>query len=377
MILNSEQEAVRDAVRAFAQAELWPNAARWDKEHTFPKEAHRGLAALGAYGICVPQEQGGAGLDYVTLALVLEEVAAGDGGTSTAISVTNCPVNAILMKYGSAAQQRQWLEPLAQGQLLGAFCLTEPHVGSDASGLRTTAVREGSEYIINGVKQFITSGQNGDVAIVIAVTDKGAGKKGMSAFLVPTNAPGYGVARLEDKLGQHSSDTAQINFDHCRIPAENLIGREGEGYGIALGGLEGGRIGIAAQSVGMARSALEVAVAYAKERQSFGTAILNHQAVGFRLAECATQIEAARQLIWHAAALRDAGRPCLKEAAMAKLFASEMAERVCSAAIQTLGGYGYVSDFPVERIYRDVRVCQIYEGTSDVQKIIIARSLVQ
>ena len=377
MILNSEQEAVRDAVRAFAQAELWPNAARWDKEHTFPKEAHRGLAALGAYGICVPQEQGGAGLDYVTLALVLEEVAAGDGGTSTAISVTNCPVNAILMKYGSAAQQRQWLEPLAQGQLLGAFCLTEPHVGSDASGLRTTAVREGSEYIINGVKQFITSGQNGDVAIVIAVTDKGAGKKGMSAFLVPTNAPGYGVARLEDKLGQHSSDTAQINFDHCRIPAENLIGREGEGYGIALGGLEGGRIGIAAQSVGMARSALEVAVAYAKERQSFGTAILNHQAVGFRLAECATQMEAARQLIWHAAALRDAGRPCLKEAAMAKLFASEMAERVCSAAIQTLGGYGYVSDFPVERIYRDVRVCQIYEGTSDVQKIIIARSLVQ
>jgi len=368
---------VRDAVRAFAQAELWPNAARWDKEHTFPKEAHRGLAALGAYGICVPEAQGGAGLDYVTLALVLEEIAAGDGGTSTAISVTNCPVNAILLKYGNAAQQRQWLEPLAQGKLLGAFCLTEPHVGSDASGLRTTAVREGSEYIINGVKQFITSGQNGDVAIVIAVTDKGAGKKGMSAFLVPTNAPGYGVARLEDKLGQHSSDTAQINFDHCRIPAENLIGREGEGYGIALGGLEGGRIGIAAQSVGMARSALEVAVAYAKERQSFGTAILNHQAVGFRLADCATQIEAARQLIWHAAALRDAGRPCLKEAAMAKLFASEMAERVCSAAIQTLGGYGYVSDFPLERIYRDVRVCQIYEGTSDVQKIIIARALAQ
>ncbi len=377
MILNSEQEAVRDAVRAFAQAELWPNAARWDKEHTFPKEAHRGLAALGAYGICVSEAQGGAGLDYVTLALVLEEIAAGDGGTSTAISVTNCPVNAILMKYGNPAQQRQWLEPLAQGKQLGAFCLTEPHVGSDASGLRTTAVREGSEYIINGVKQFITSGKNGDVAIVIAVTDKGAGKKGMSAFLVPTNAPGYGVARLEDKLGQHSSDTAQINFDHCRIPVENLIGREGEGYGIALGGLEGGRIGIAAQSVGMARSALDVAVAYAKERQSFGTAILNHQAVGFRLADCATQIEAARQLIWHAAALRDAGRPCLKEAAMAKLFASEMAERVCSAAIQTLGGYGYVSDFPLERIYRDVRVCQIYEGTSDVQKIIIARALAQ
>lgn len=375
MLLNQDQEMVREAIRAFAQEQLWPNAAQWDRDHTFPKEAHQGLAALGAYGICVPESYGGANLDYVTLALVLEEIAAGDGGTSTAISVTNCPVNAILMKFATEAQKQQWLVPLAQGQMLGAFCLTEPHVGSDASALKTTAVREGDSYVLNGVKQFITSGKHGDVAIVIAVTDKGAGKKGMSAFLVPTNTPGYVVARLEDKLGQHSSDTAQINFDNCRIPAENRIGREGEGYGIALGGLEGGRIGIAAQSVGMARSALDVAVAYAKERSSFGTAIFNHQAVGFRLAECATQIEAARQLIWHAASLRDAGRPCLKEAAMAKLFASEMAERVCSAAIQTLGGYGYVRDFPLERIYRDVRVCQIYEGTSDVQKIIIQRAL--
>ncbi|ABM35781.1 acyl-CoA dehydrogenase family protein [Polaromonas naphthalenivorans] len=375
MILNDDQEQVRDAVRAFAQAELWPHAARWDKEHYFPKEAHKGLAALGAYGICVPEEFGGANLDYVTLALVLEEIAAGDGGTSTAISVTNCPVNAILMRYGNPAQKKQWLMPLAQGDLLGAFCLTEPHTGSDASSLRTTAVKDGDGYVLSGVKQFITSGQNGQVAIVIAVTDKGAGKKGMSAFIVPTDAPGYSASRLEDKLGQHSSDTAQVNFDNCRIPAENLIGAEGEGYKIALGGLEGGRIGIAAQSVGMARSAFEVAVAYAKERQSFGSAIFNHQAVGFRLADCATQLEAARQLIWHAASLRDAGRPCLKEAAMAKLFASEMAEKVCSAAIQTLGGYGYVSDFPVERIYRDVRVCQIYEGTSDVQKIIIQRAL--
>ena len=375
MLLNQEQEQVRDAVRAFAQAELWPHAARWDKEHHFPKEAHRGLAALGAYGICVPEEFGGANLDYVTLALVLEEIAAGDGGTSTAISVTNCPVNAILMRYGNPAQKKEWLTRLAQGELLGAFCLTEPHVGSDASLLKTTAVKDGDAYVLNGVKQFITSGKNGQVAIVIAVTDRGAGKKGMSAFIVPTDAPGYVVARLEDKLGQHSSDTAQINFDSCRIPAENLIGSEGEGYKIALGGLEGGRIGIAAQSVGMARSAFEVALAYAKERQSFGVAIFNHQAVGFRLADCATKIEAARQLIWHAASLRDAGRPCLKEAAMAKLFASEMAEEVCSAAIQTLGGYGYVSDFPVERIYRDVRVCQIYEGTSDVQKIIIQRAL--
>ncbi len=375
MLLSQDQEMIRDAVRAFAQAELWPNAARWDKEHCFPKEAHQGLAALGAYGICVPEEFGGANLDYLTLALVLEEIAAGDGGTSTAISVTNCPVNAILMRYGNLAQKRQWLEPLAQGKMLGAFCLTEPHVGSDASALRTTAVKDGDSYVLNGVKQFITSGKYGHVAIVIAVTDKGAGKRGMSAFLVPTNAPGYVVARIEDKLGQHSSDTAQINFDNCRIPEENLIGAEGAGYGIALGGLEGGRIGIAAQSVGMARSALDCAIGYAKERESFGTAIFNHQAVGFRLAECATKIEAARQLIWHAASLRDAGKPCLKEAAMAKLFASEMAEQVCSVAIQTLGGYGYVSDFPVERIYRDVRVCQIYEGTSDVQKIIIQRAL--
>jgi butyryl-CoA dehydrogenase len=375
MLLTPDQEMIRDAVRAFAQEQLWPQAARWDKEHTFPKEVHRGLADLGAYGICVPEAQGGAGLDYLTLAVVLEEIAAGDGGTSTAISVTNCPVNAILMRYGNPEQQKKWLMPLAQGHMLGAFCLTEPHVGSDASALRTTATREGDSYVLQGVKQFITSGKHGHVAIVIAVTDKAAGKKGISAFIVPTDTPGYVVARLEDKLGQHSSDTAQINFDQCRVPAENLIGQEGEGYKIALSALEGGRIGIAAQSVGMARSALEVALDYARQRESFGTAIFNHQAVGFRLADCATRLEAARQLIWHAAALRDAGRPCLKEAAMAKLFASEVAEQICSAAIQTLGGYGYVSDFPVERIYRDVRVCQIYEGTSDVQKILIQRAL--
>jgi hypothetical protein len=375
MLLTQDQEMVRDAVRAFAREELWPHAAQWDRDHTFPREAHQGLAALGAYGICVPEEFGGAGLDYMTLALVLEEIAAGDGGTSTAISVTNCPVNAILMRYGNDAQKKKWLTRLAQGELLGVFCLTEPHVGSDASALRTTAMREGDSYVINGVKQFITSGKNGHLAVVIAVTDKGAGKRGMSAFLVPTDTPGYIVSRLEEKIGQHSSDTAQITFENCRVPAENLIGEEGEGYKIALSALEGGRIGIAAQSVGMARSALDVAIDYAKQRESFGTAIFNHQAVSFRLAECATKLEAARQLIWHAASLRDAGKPCLKEAAMAKLFASEAAEQICSAAIQTLGGYGYVNDFPVERIWRDVRVCQIYEGTSDVQKIIISRAL--
>ncbi|PAT31950.1 acyl-CoA dehydrogenase [Vandammella animalimorsus] len=375
MLLTEDQTMIRDAVRAFVQEQIAPHAAQWDRTHHFPADVHQGLAELGAYGICVPAEYGGAGLDYLTLALVLEEIAAGDGGTSTAISVTNCPVNAILMRYGNDAQKRQWLQPLAQGKMLGAFCLTEPQVGSDASALRTTARRQGDEYIIDGVKQFITSGKNGQVAIVIAVTDKAAGKKGMSAFIVPTDNPGYHVERLEDKLGQHSSDTAQIRFEDCRIPVENRIGEEGEGYKIALSSLEGGRIGIASQSVGMARAAFEAAVQYAKERESFGTAIINHQAVGFRLAECDMQIEAARQLIWHAASLRDAGRPCLREAAMAKLFASEMAERVCSAAIQTLGGYGYVNDFPVERIYRDVRVCQIYEGTSDVQKILIQRAL--
>ncbi len=378
MLLTQDQQMIRDAVRAFAQQELWPHAGEWDKAHTFPAAAHKGLAELGAYGICVPEEYGGAGLDYLTLALVLEEIAAGDGGTSTPISVTNCPYNAILMRYGSEAQKQQWLAPDARGEMLGAFALTEPHVGSDASALRTTAVRQGDEYVLNGVKQFITSGANGHAAIVIAVTDKAAGKRGMSAFVVPTHKlgnAGWQVARLEDKLGQHSSDTAQINLVDCRVPFDNLIGEEGEGYKIALSALEGGRIGIGAQSVGMARSALEVAVAYAKERESFGTAIINHQAVAFRLADCATRLEAARQLIWHAAALRDAGQPCLKEAAMAKLFATETAEAVCSAAIQTLGGYGYVSDFPLERIYRDVRVCQIYEGTSDVQKIIITRAL--
>lgn len=375
MLLTQDQKMIRDAVRAFAQEELWPHAAQWDRDHTFPRQAHKGLAALGCYGICVPEEYGGAGLDYLTLSLVLEEIAAGDGGTSTAISVTNCPYNAILMKYGSQAQKQQWLVPAARGDILGAFCLTEPHAGSDASAVRTTATREGGEYALNGVKQFITSGQNGQAAIVIAVTDKNAGKKGLSAFIVPTSNPGWKVAGLERKLGQHSSDTAQILLQDCRIPGQNRIGEEGEGYKIALSALEGGRIGIASQSVGMARSALEFAIRYAKEREAFGVPIFEHQAVAFRLADCATRLEAARQLIWHAAALRDAGQPCLKEAAMAKLFASEAAEHVCSTAIQTLGGYGVTADFPVERIYRDVRVCQIYEGTSDVQKIIISRAL--
>ncbi|NYH97589.1 acyl-CoA dehydrogenase family protein [Cupriavidus plantarum] len=375
MLLSTEQEMIRDAVRQFAQEVIAPQAAQWDREKTFPHAVHKELAALGAYGVAVPEEYGGAGLDYLSLALILEEIAAGDGGTSTVISVNNCPVCSMLMAFANDVQKQQWLVPLARGEMLGAFCLTEPHVGSDASALRTTATRDGDHYVINGVKQFITSGKHADVAIVLAVTDKAAGKRGISAFVVPTSTPGYVVARLEDKLGQHSSDTAQIVFENCRVPAANLLGEEGEGYRMALSGLEGGRIGIASQSVGMARAAFEAALAYAKERESFGQPLFAHQAVQFRLADMATRIDVARQMVWHAAALRDAGKPCLKEAAMAKLFASEMAERVCSDAIQVFGGYGYVNDFPVERIYRDVRVCQIYEGTSDIQKILIARAL--
>ena len=375
MLMTEDQRAVQDAVRAYVQDRIAPKAAEWDKTHQFPQAALRGLADLGCYGVAVPTEYDGTGLDYLALALILEEIAAGDGATSTIVSVNNCPVCSILMGWASEAQRQQWLKPLARGEMLGAFCLTEPHVGSEAGGLKTTAVKDGDAYVLNGVKQFITSGKHGDVAIVMAVTDKAAGKKGISAFIVPTATPGYNVARLEDKTGQHASDTAQVVFDNCRVPQANRIGDEGQGLKIALSGLEGGRIGIASQSVGMARAAFDAALAYSKQRVTFGQPIFEHQALQFRLADMATQIEAARQLIHHAASLKDAGRPCLKEAAMAKLFASEMAEQVCSAAIQIHGGYGYLSDFPVERIWRDVRVCQIYEGTSDVQRILIGRAL--
>jgi butyryl-CoA dehydrogenase len=375
MLLSDDHRAIQDAVRAYVQDHIAPQAAEWDKTHHFPAAELKGLAQLGCYGVAVPTEYDGAGLDYLSLSLILEEIAAGDGATSTVVSVNNCPVCSILMAWGNEAQKAQWLKPLARGDMLGAFCLTEPHVGSQADGLKTVAVRDGDHYVLNGVKQFITSGKTADVAIVMAVTDKAAGKKGISAFLVPTKTPGYTVARLEEKMGQHASDTAQILFENCRVPVANRLGEEGQGLKIALSGLEGGRIGIASQAVGMARAAFEAALRYAKERTAFGQPIFEHQAVQFSLSDMATQIEAARQLIHHAASLKDGGRPCLKEAAMAKLFATEMAERVCSAAIQVHGGYGYVSDFPVERIYRDVRVCQIYEGTSDVQKILIGRAL--
>ena len=366
-------------MRDFAREQLLPHAATWDRDSTFPRAALKGLGELGVLGMVMPEEYGGAGADYVSLAVAIEEVAAGDGATSTVVSVQNSVVCGPVNAFGGAAQKQRYLTKLATGEWLGCFCLTEPHVGSDAGALRTTARRDGDAFVLNGVKQFITSGKHAEIAIVFAVTNPAAGKRGISAFIVETGAPdhvrGFTVARVEEKLGQHASDTAQLLFDDLRIPAENLLGREGEGYKIALANLEGGRIGIAAQCVGMARAAFEAALTYANERESFGKPIIEHQAVNFRLVDMATQIEAARQLIWHAATLKDAGVPCLKEASMAKLFASEMAERVCSDAIQVHGGYGYVRDFPVERIYRDVRVCQIYEGTSDIQRLVIGRNL--
>ncbi len=375
MLLTEEQRLVRDTIRTFAQTELAPHAARWDREHHFPREALHALGALGALGMVVPEAFGGAGMDYVSLAVALEEIAAGDGATSTIVSVQNSVVCGPLNAFGTDAQKEKYLKPLARGERFGCFCLTEPHVGSDAGAIATRAERDGEHWVLNGVKQFITTGKNADVAIVFAVTDKASGKKGISGFVVDTKSPGFVVARVEEKLGQRASDTAQIVFENCRVPAANLLGREGDGYRIALSNLEAGRIGIAAQAVGMARAALDAALQFARERIAFGKAIAEHQAINFKLADMATQIEAARQLVWHAAALRDAGEPCLKEASMAKLFASEMAERVCSDAIQVHGGYGYVADFPVERIYRDVRVCQIYEGTSEIQRLVIGRAL--
>jgi alkylation response protein AidB-like acyl-CoA dehydrogenase len=375
MQLDEAHKLVRDTMRDFAQRELAPNAARWDRESHFPREELRELGELGALGMVVPEQWGGAAMDYLSLALALEEIAAGDGATSTIVSVQNSVVCGPILAFGNEAQKSKYLRPLARGESLGCFCLTEPHVGSDAGAIATRAERQGDDYVLNGVKQFITTGKNADVAIVFAVTDKAAGKKGISAFIVDTSAAGYTVARVEDKLGQRASDTAQIVLENCAVPAGNLLGAEGAGYRIALANLEAGRIGIAAQAVGMARAALEHALSYARERVAFGKPIAEHQAVNFRLADMAVQVEAARQLVWHAASLRDAGEPCLKEASMAKLFATEMAERVCSDAIQVHGGYGYVSDFPVERIYRDVRVCQIYEGTSDIQRMVIGRAL--
>ncbi len=377
MILNEDQVMIREMARNFAAQRLAPFAAERDRDHSFPADALREMGELGLMGMLVPEQWGGAGADHIAYAVALEEIAVGEGATSTIMSVHNSVGCAPILKFGNDTQKENFLKSMASGKKLGAFCLTEPQAGSDASALRTRAVRTDKGWSINGTKQFITSGKNAQIAIVFAVTDPAAGKKGISAFIVPTDTPGYQVARIESKLGQHASDTAQIIFENCEIPVENLLGEEGNGYKIALSNLEGGRIGIASQSVGMARAALEAAVAYAGERQSFGVPLTGHQAISFRLADMATQVEVARQMVLHAAACRDAGLPCLREASMAKLFASEMAEKVCSDAIQIHGGYGYVDDFPVERIYRDVRVCQIYEGTSDIQRLVIARQLLK
>jgi butyryl-CoA dehydrogenase len=375
MLLTPEQEQIRDTVRAFARERLAPHAAAWDRKGTFPREALKEMGPLGLFGVCVPERWGGAGLDHVSLAIVLEEIAAGDGACSTIVAVQNSVVCGPILNFGRDAQKNWWLPQLARGELLGCFCLTEPHAGSDASAIRTRADQVGDEWVLSGVKQFITTGKNADVALVFAVSDRKAGKKGISAFIVPTDTKGYVVNRVDHKLGQRASDAAQVAFEACRIPRENILGAEGDGYKIALSNLEGGRIGVGAQAVGMARAAYEAAVAYAKSRETFGKPIIEHQAVTFRLADMATRIEVARQMVLHAAALRDAKLPCLKEASMAKLFASEMAESVCSDAIQIHGGAGYVDDFPVERIYRDVRVCQIYEGASDIQRLVIGRAI--
>lgn len=377
MILTEEQVLIRATVRQYIHDNVMPFAADWDRDSTFPAQQLKEMGGLGLYGMVVPEEWGGSNVGYVSLALAIEEVAAGDGASSTILSVQNSVVCGPILNYGSDYLKETYLKPLASGEILGCFCLTEAHAGSDAAAIQTRAVKDVDSYIINGSKQFITSGKNAQVAIVFAVTDPNVGKKGISAFVVPTDNAGYKVASIEKKMGQHASDTASIFFEDCRIPANHLLGKEGEGYKIALSNLEGGRIGIAAQCIGMARAAYEAALAYARERESFGKPIIEHQAVAFRLADMATRIEAARLLVLNAARLRDAGEPCLKEACMAKLFASEIAEKVCSDAIQTLGGYGYLNDFPVERIYRDVRVSQIYEGTSDIQRMVIARQIME
>ena len=375
MLLTETQEQIRDAARAFAQGRLAPGAAQRDRDHSFPADEVAEMGALGFMGMLVPEDYGGSDLGAVAYALALEEIAAGEGAMSTILSVHSSVGCAPILRFGTEDQKRRFLPKMASGEWIGAFALTEPQAGSDASALKTRARLDGDHYVIDGAKQFITSGKSAGVTIVFAVTDPAAGKKGITAFIVPTDTPGYEVVSVEHKLGQHASDTCALAFNGMRVPVENRLGAEGEGYRIALANLEGGRIGIAAQSVGMARSALDHATAYAKERVAFGQPIIANQAIAFKLADMATKVAVARQMVLHAASLREAGRPCLTEASMAKLVASEMAEEVCSAAIQIHGGYGYLSDYPVERIYRDVRVCQIYEGTSEVQRLVIARSL--
>lgn len=376
MLLTEAQEQVRDTARSFAQRSLLPLSAAWDDNAVFPRAALRDLGKLGFLGMTVPEQWDGAGMDYVAYALALEEIAAGDGAVSTIVSGHNSVGCMPLVEYGTSEQKEKFLRPMARGDLLSAFCLTEPQSGSDAGAVRTRAERRNGGYLLNGTKQFVTSGKNADIALVIAATDRALGKQGISCFIVETRQTGYRVGRVESKMGQRASDTCEINLENVSVPEENRLGAEGQGYRIALANLEGGRIGIAAQAVGMARAAYEIALGYAQERKSFGKTIIEHQAVAFRLADMATELEAARQLVLHAAALRSQGLPCLKEASMAKLFATEAAERICSDAIQTLGGAGYMTDNGVERIFRAVRASKIYEGTNDIQRLVISRALV-
>lgn len=375
MQFTEEQQLIQDMAKSFAQEQIKPHAGEWDQKGIFPKDALAQMGELGFLGMLIPEEWGGSGTGTLAYVLALEEIAAADGATSAIMSVHNSVGCVPILKFGTEQQKQQFLKPLAQGEMIGAFALTEPHTGSDAAAIKTRAVKDGDHYIINGAKQFITSGNNAGMIIVFAVTDPAAGKKGMSAFLVPRDTPGYEVIRVEEKLGLHASDTCQIALTDVRIHESLRLGAEGEGLKIALANLEGGRIGIAAQAVGLARAALEEATRYAHDRLAFGKPIFEQQAIAFRLASMATEIEAARQLVHFAARKKEAGESCLTEASMAKLFASEMAERVCSKALQIFGGYGYLKDFPIERIYRDARICQIYEGTSDIQRLVIARSL--
>ena len=375
MILTEEQMMIREMARDFATEQLAPNSEEWDRECRFPKEAIDAMAQLGMMGMMVPPEWDGAGTDTVSYAMALEEIAAGDGSVSTIMSVHNSVGCMPILRYGTDDQKERFLKPLARGEMIGAFCLTEAHAGSDASAIKTRARKDGNKWVIDGSKQFITNGSTAGVSLVFAVTDPDAGKRGISAFLVPTDTKGYVVERIEKKMGLNASDTCALRFEGVEVTPDLMLGQEGQGYKIALSNLEGGRIGIAAQALGIARAALDYAVGYAKERTSMGQPIMQHQAVGFRLADGATKLHAARQMILHAAALKDAGEPCLIEASMAKLFATEMAEGVVSDALQTLGGYGFMKDFPLERMARDVRVTKIYEGTSDIQRMLIARSL--
>lgn len=374
-MLTEAQRMIRETARQFARRELAPDAAGRDRRAEFPRAAFEAMAGLGLLGMMVPEEWGGAGADTVSYALAAMEIAAADGAASTAFQVHNALACLPILRHGSDAQRERYLRPLAEGRQLGAFCLTEPGAGSDAAAIATTARRRGDGWVIDGAKQFITSGRSADLAIVFAATDPAAGARGISAFIVPTRTPGYVVARVEETLGQRSTDHCHLVFDGCAAGADQMLGEEGAGFRIAMSSLEGGRIGVAAQAVGMARAAYDAALAYAKERRSFGKPIIEHQAVAFRLADMATRLHASELMVLRAAQLRDAGGPCLKEASMAKLFASEAAERICHDAIQTLGGYGYLADFPVERIYRDVRVCTIYEGTSDIQRLVIGRQI--